>query len=161
MLSIIVAYDRNKTIGKDNRLPWRIPNDLAYFKRLTTGKTVVMGRKTFKSIGRPLPNRTNIVLSRDKDFEFEGVKKLDSLEKIVQLGQGTEDEMFIIGGDSIYKQALPFVQKLYITFIDENFDGDTFFPEFESSKWKLVSEEKGEKNEKNPYDYYFRVYELK
>ncbi|MGM0835044.1 MAG: dihydrofolate reductase [Bacillota bacterium] len=157
MISMIVATDRNGLIGKDNDMPWRLPEDLTYFKRITTGSTVVMGRNTFESIGKPLPNRENIILTRNSDYHVEGCKTLPSIERLKEMAQ-SEEEVFVIGGANIYMQAMPFTETLYLTYIDEEFVGDTYFPEIEESEWKLVSEEKGVKNEKNPYDYFFRVY---
>lgn len=157
MISMIVATDRNGLIGKDNDMPWRLPEDLSYFKRITTGSTVVMGRNTFESIGKPLPNRENIILTRNSDYQVEGCKTLSSIDALNEMGQ-SDEEIFVIGGANIYKQAMPFTETLYLTYIDEEFEGDTYFPDIEESEWKLVSEEKGVKNEKNPYDYFFRVY---
>ncbi|MGD7051220.1 dihydrofolate reductase [Sutcliffiella horikoshii] len=156
MISIIVATDRNNLIGKDNDLPWRIPADLAYFKKVTMGSTIVMGRKTYESIGKPLPYRRNIILSR-QDFHAEGCETLHSLEEVQQLNKDGE-ELFIIGGAHIFKEALPIADFLYLTYIDEEFVGDTYFPEINEQDWELLSSEKGIKDEKNPYDYYFKKY---
>ncbi|WP_010193820.1 dihydrofolate reductase [Bacillus sp. m3-13] len=156
MISIIVATDRNNLIGKDNDLPWRIPADLAYFKKVTMGSIIVMGRKTYESIGKPLPYRRNIILSR-QDFHAEGCETLHSLEEVQQLNKDGE-ELFIIGGAHIFKEALPIADFLYLTYIDEEFVGDTYFPEINEQDWELLSSEKGIKDEKNPYDYYFKKY---
>ncbi len=156
MISIIVATDRNNLIGKDNDLPWRIPADLTYFKKITSGSTIVMGRKTYESIGKPLPNRQNIILSR-KGFSADGCETLHSLEEIKSLDVDNK-ELYIIGGSHIFKEALPFADFLYLTYIDEEFEGDTYFPTLDESEWELISEQKGIKDEKNPYDYYFRKY---
>lgn len=157
MISMIVATDRNGLIGKDNDMPWRLPEDLSYFKKITTGSTVVMGRNTFESIGKPLPNRENIILTRNSDYRVEGCRTISSIEALKGMAE-KEEEIFVIGGANIYKQALPFTETLYLTYIDEVFEGDTYFPEIDENDWKMVSEEKGVKNEKNPYDYFFRVY---
>ncbi|MCM3617255.1 dihydrofolate reductase [Sutcliffiella horikoshii] len=156
MISIIVAMDRNNLIGKDNDLPWRIPADLAYFKKVTLGSTVVMGRKTYESIGKPLPNRRNIILSR-KDFAAEGCETLHSIDEVMAMEENNH-EIFIIGGSHIFKETLPFADFLYLTYIDDEFDGDTYFPTIEEQEWELLSELKGIKDDKNPYDYYFRTY---
>jgi dihydrofolate reductase len=156
MISLIVAMDRNNLIGKNNDLPWRIPADLAYFKKVTSGSTVVMGRKTYESIGRPLPNRMNIILSRN-DFQAEGCQTLHSMEEL-KVFQESDEEMFIIGGAHIFNEALPMADYLYLTFIDEEFEGDTYFPAINHKNWELISEEKGPKDEKNPFNYYFRKY---
>lgn len=157
MLSLIVAFDRNRTIGKDNQMPWHLPADLSFFKKTTIGNTIIMGRNTFASIGKPLPGRKSIVLTRQSDFKHEGVEVLNNIESL-QKYQKQEEEYFIIGGEEIFKQTMPLIDKMYITFIDDTFDGDTYFPEVKESGWELVSEEKGKKDDKNPYDYYFRTY---
>lgn len=159
MKSFLVAMDRNRVIGKDNDLPWRLPADLAYFKKKTTGHTILMGRKTYESIGRPLPNRLNVILTKNKHFTAEGCIVVHSVEEALALMNKKEDEYFIIGGSDLFKQFFPYVDRMYITFIDEEFEGDTFFPEIDMSDWKLISKEKGKKDEKNRYDYEFLVYE--
>lgn len=154
MIQFIVAYDRNKFIGKDNDLPWRLPADLAYFKRITMGSTIVMGRKTFESIGKPLPGRRNVIVTKQKDYNVDGCEVIHSIDEI----QKWNEDCFVIGGASIFEQAMPIADRLFITYIDEEFEGDTLFPPIDISNWSLISEEKGPKNEKNPYDYYFQVY---
>ncbi|WP_404346547.1 dihydrofolate reductase [Sutcliffiella horikoshii] len=156
MISIIVATDKNNLIGKDNDLPWRIPADLAYFKKVTLGSTIVMGRKTYESIGKPLPKRRNIILSR-QEFHADGCETLHSIEEVERLNVDGE-ELFIIGGAHIFKETLSIADFLYLTYIDEEFEGDTYFPEVNEQDWELVSSEKGIKDEKNPYDYYFKKY---
>jgi dihydrofolate reductase len=162
MISLLVAMDKNRLIGKDNDLPWRLPADLAYFKKITMGHSIVMGRKTYESIGRPLPGRENIIVSRNKDYEAPGCKVINTTEEILQLEAEQEHkELFVIGGAEIFTEVLPFANKLYITMIDEIFDGDTFFPEVGKEEWMLISEEQGIKDDKNPYLYYFQVFERK
>lgn len=156
MISIIVATDKNNLIGKDNDLPWRIPADLAYFKKVTLGSTIVMGRKTYESIGKPLPKRRNIILSR-QEFHADGCETLHSIEEVERFNVDGE-ELFIIGGAHIFKETLPIADFLYLTYIDEEFEGDTYFPEVNEHDWELVSSEKGIKDEKNPYDYYFKKF---
>jgi dihydrofolate reductase len=156
-----VAMDQNRVIGKDNQLPWHLPADLAYFKRVTMGHPIVMGRKTFASIGRVLPGRENIIVTRNKSFSHEGCTILHSIEEIKTFAEKHKGEVFVIGGAEIFKETLPFADRLYITKIEAKFPGDTFFPNFNEEDWKLVSTEKGPKDEKNPYDYYFLVYERK
>lgn len=159
MLSIIVAYDKNRTIGANNQLPWHLPADLAYFKKVTMGRPIIMGRKTHESIGRPLPGRDNIIITRNKEYQAEGCIVVHSIEDIRALeNQKNNEEMFIIGGAEIFKELIDEVDKLYITYIDAEFSGDTFFPDMEMNSWTKVSEEKGIRDEKNPYDYYFCVY---
>lgn len=158
MLSIIVAISDNNCIGNNNELPWRLPEDLRYFKNTTMNSPVVMGRKTFESIGRPLPGRDNYVLTRDKTFSSENVTVLSSLDECKDI---SGDEVFIIGGAHIYEQMINVVDRLYITHIHETFEGDSFFPEINESIWEKTSSVKGIKNDKNPYDYEFVVYDRK
>ncbi|MFS0863277.1 dihydrofolate reductase [Fredinandcohnia sp. 179-A 10B2 NHS] len=159
MISLLLAMDKNQLIGKDNDLPWRLPADLAYFKRVTMGHPIIMGRKTYDSIGRPLPGRENIIVTRDRNYQVEGCKVVHSIDEIVQLGSETKEELFVIGGSEIFKEILPYADRLYITEIDEVFEGDTYFPAFKKNEWNLISSEKGIKDEKNPYEYTFLVYE--
>lgn len=159
MLSIIVAFDRNRTIGKDNQLPWHLPRDLANFKKVTMGHPIVMGRKTYESIGRPLPGRENIILTRNRSYEADGCKIIHTIDDLRQIKQQYNDELFILGGAEIFKEVLPEVDRLYVTYIDAEFVGDTFFPEVDLNEWKEISREKGIKDENNPYDYEFIVYE--
>ena len=159
MLSIIVAVAKNNVIGKDNKLIWHLPEDLKRFKRLTTGHTIIMGRKTFESLGRVLPNRKHIVLCNDAEMNIddENVEVIDSIDKIEKY-ENSEEENFVIGGASIYKLLLPKASKLYITKINQEFDGDVYFPEIDENDWKIVEREKGIKDEKNPYDYEYITY---
>lgn len=149
-LSIIVATAQNSAIGRNNQLLWHIPEDLKYFKRVTSGHTVIMGRKTWESLGRPLPNRRNIVVSRTlkagespNSASAPTFEVYNSLEKAVEAAsQGQDSELFIIGGGEIYKEALPFTNKLYLTIVNESIeDADTFFPEVEFSQWRVLSKE--------------------
>ncbi|MEH7381894.1 dihydrofolate reductase [Bacillus sp. JJ1533] len=159
MISLLLAMDKNQLIGKDNDLPWRLPADLAYFKRVTMGHPIIMGRKTYDSIGRPLPGRENIIVTRDTSYKAEGCKVIHSIDEIVEMSKETDQELFVIGGAEIFKEILPYSERLYITEIDEEFEGDTYFPVFDKAKWKVISKEKGIKDEKNPYEYTFLVYE--
>ncbi|MEM7436737.1 MAG: dihydrofolate reductase [Myxococcota bacterium] len=127
-LALIVAVSRNGVIGKDGTLPWRFPEDLRHFKRTTLGHAVIMGRKTFESIGRPLPSRRNIVLSRDASAAFEGCETATSLDEAIALARETDDLPFVIGGASLYEEALPLATEIYLTRIDQDIEGDTFFP---------------------------------
>src|SRR5690625_43864 len=163
MLSIIVAMDKNNVIGrsKQNDMPWHLPNDLQHFKRKTTGHTIIMGRKTFESLGRVLPNRTHVVLTRTQYDAPNGVIVVHDLEELLQFIENSneEEQFFVIGGGNLYTQLLPYVDRMYITLIDESFVGDVTFPRFDETEWKKVSCEKGVKDDKNPYDYYFLTYE--
>ena len=160
MLSIIVAKAKNNIIGKNNKIIWHLPEDLKHFKKLTTGHTIVMGRKTFESLGKPLVNRKHIIFSQNPDFKVddEKVKVVHSLLEIQDLIEGKE-EVFVIGGAMIYNFLMPYVNKMYVTEIEKDFDGDTFFPSINSEIWKETSRAKGIKDENNNLDYYFVTYE--
>jgi dihydrofolate reductase len=155
MISLIWAMDERGTIGLGNGMPWHLPNDLAYFKRVTQGHTVVMGRKTFESIGKPLPGRRNVVLTRDREFQVEGCMVVHSLEDVPR----EDGELFVVGGAKVYGEFLPLADRLYVTRIRHEFAGDAFFPEVDWSKWRLVSAEEGVVDEKNRYPHVFEVYE--
>lgn len=162
MISLLVAMDKNHVIGLNNDLPWRLPNDLKFFKQTTTGNTIIMGRKTYESIGKPLPNRKSVVLTKgggDYPSEVDVISDIESIHKYDK--KQPDKELFVIGGANVFKQVLPFADCIYVTLIDEAFSGDTFFPAFSEADWKLTKQEKGEKNEKNPYDYYFLQYDRK
>ena len=156
-ISLICAVSQNGVIGRDNRLPWHLPADLAHFKRLTTGHHILMGRKTYESIGKPLPNRTNIVITRQADFQAGGCLVANSLEEALGLCVNNE-ELFIIGGAEIYRQALPIANKIYLTYIRHNFEGDTFLFEIDSSVWSEASREDFGPDGKNKYSYSFITY---
>lgn len=159
MLSIIVAVAKNNVIGKDNKLIWHLPEDLRRFKRLTTNHNIIMGRKTFESLGRVLPNRKHIVLCNDAELNVndENVNIIDDVSKLDEYINSNE-ENFVIGGASIYKLLLPKTEKLYITKINQEFEGDVYFPEIKADEWKIIEREKGLKDDKNPYDYEYVTY---
>jgi|SRR5690625_209499 len=163
MISFIVAMDKNNVIGYNNDMPWDIPLDLQYFKEVTMGHTIVMGRKTFESIGRVLPGRKNVVLTRQQNIQLpEDVVVINDINEIYKWNEEQPDEeLFVIGGGELFKHVLPHADRLYITLIDYEFKGDTYFPTFNEADWTLVKKEKGEHNDKNPYDYYFILYERK
>lgn len=161
MISFIVAMDNNRVIGKNEKLPWHLPADLNFFKKVTMGHPIVMGRKTFESIGRPLPGRENIVITRNENYKTEGCTIINSVSNIKEIEKQIDEEVFIIGGAEIFKETFPIVDRLYITLIDDVFDGDTFFPKFDENLWKLISKEKGIKDDKNIYNYYFLIFERK
>ncbi|MDP2607824.1 MULTISPECIES: type 3 dihydrofolate reductase [unclassified Oceanobacter] len=163
-LSLIVALSRNHTIGLDNQLPWHLPGDLKYFRDSTMGKPVVMGRKTHESIGRALPGRANIVISRQPDYQADGVAVVDSLECAIELAarlalQTDADEAMIMGGAEIYRQVLPLVERMYLTEVDADIEGDAFFPDFDRSEWRELSSEAHGPSDTNPYPYRFVVYD--
>lgn len=159
MLSLIVAHDKNRVIGINNELPWYLPEDLRHFRDVTTRNTIIMGRKTFESIGRPLPNRKTVVLTRGKGFYHSGVEVVHNIE-LLRYCKNQPGEYFIIGGEEVFKWAIPLVDKMYITYIDHAFKGDTYFPEYNEDEWELVSEREGTDKDV-PFKYYFREYERK
>lgn len=156
-LSIIVAMAKNRTIGVNNDLPWHLPEDLKYFKATTLGKPILMGRKTFDSIGRPLPGRQNIVITRNAEWQHEGVDVAPSLDAAIALASDVE-EVMVTGGAQIYEMALPFVHRLYVTEVDLEIDGDAHFPEFSKNEWREVSRESHPAMDGKPA-YSFVVYE--
>ncbi|WP_100331346.1 dihydrofolate reductase [Bacillus xiapuensis] len=161
MISFIWAMDKNGLIGSNNRLPWRLPEDLKFFKETTLGHPIVMGRKTYESIGKPLPGRENIILTRDPSYQAEGCTVIHSADELMAKAENG-GEWFVTGGAEIFKQLLPFADRLYVTVIEEEFEGDTYFPdEINWKEWTAVSVKQGPKNEKNPYDYQSRIYERK
>ncbi|MCG9065883.1 dihydrofolate reductase [Laribacter hongkongensis] len=146
-LALIAACARNGVIGLDNRMPWHLPEDLAYFKRVTLGKPVVMGRKTFESIGRPLPGRLNIVVTRNPGWQAAGVQVAHSLDAALALAAAAvPEEIMLIGGAELYRQALPQADVLYLTEIDAEFAGDAFFPEVDLARWRIDREEAGQRD---------------
>lgn len=160
MLIAIWAQDKNGLIGKDNQLPWHLPNDLRFFKNSTEHHILVMGRKTFEGMGgRPLPNRQTIVLTRDQNYHPENVKLMHSVEEVLAFDKENDAEIFIAGGSAIYTEFLPYCNKIYRTFIEANFEGDAYFPSLPWREWKLVERKQGKRDEKNPYLYYFETYE--
>ncbi|UOQ42773.1 dihydrofolate reductase [Halobacillus salinarum] len=160
MISFVFAMDRNQLIGKNNDLPWYLPNDFKFFKETTWGQTIIMGRKTFESFGKPLPNREHVILTRSGNFHDQECKVVRSINEILTMEkENPEKEWFVIGGSVLFKEMMPYADKMYMTFIDEEFDGDTYFPSIDYTKWRLSHETKGKKDERNPYDYYFRIYQ--
>ncbi|MGB3589278.1 MAG: dihydrofolate reductase [Tunicatimonas sp.] len=158
--SIMVARSDNNVIGKDNDLVWHMPADLKYFKETTSGHFVAMGRKTYQSVDKPLPGRLNIIITRQDDFYRENCVITHSLDEALALGkQNGQQEMFILGGAQIYELALDVADRIYLTEIHGEFEGDTFFPEIDSSVWQEVKREDHEADEKNPYSYSFVILE--
>ncbi|MFQ3801116.1 dihydrofolate reductase [Staphylococcus equorum] len=150
-LSILVAHDQQRVIGVDNTLPWYLPNDLKHVKKLSTNHTLVMGRATFDSIGKPLPNRRNVVLTRNKSFQHEGVDVIHSMEDIFDL----PGHVFVFGGQSLFEEMIDKVDDMYITVIEDKFNGDTFFPPYTFEDWEVESSVKGELDEKNTIPHTF------
>lgn len=158
-LSMIVAHADNRIIGKNNDMPWHLPADLAYFKKITLGKPIIMGRKTYESIGRPLPGRQNIVISRDENYQAAGIDSVTSVEQAISLA-GEVDEVMVIGGGAIYAHCLPFANRLYITHIKSNIEGDTQFPEYDVvNDWQLTQSEQLSASENNVFDLDFCIYD--
>lgn len=164
MISLIVAYAANGVIGKQNDLPWYLPADLKRFKRLTSGHTVIMGRRTFESIlarlGHPLPDRTNIVLTRNAAYDSKGALVATDLAEALSKAE-TEEEVFVIGGSTVFDEALPLADRIYATEIKQNLDGDVFFPEFDKSRWEVTGRESHAADDKNQFAYDFVTYERK
>ncbi|GCF92805.1 dihydrofolate reductase [Enterococcus florum] len=160
MLKAIWAQDKNGLIGKNDVLPWHLPNDLRFFKETTLGHTLVMGRKTFEGMGgRPLPKRQTIVLTRNRDYHNEGVLVMHSLQEIIAYSQTVQETTYIAGGASIYRELLPYCDQLYRTVIDHAFEGDAYFPEIDWSVWRLCEQTEGRVDEKNHYPHRFERYE--
>ena len=157
--SIIVAIAKNNAIGKDNKLLWHISEDLKYFRQVTSGHTVIMGRKTFESMGKPLPNRKNIVVSRTMAPQ-DGITVVSSITEALQ-HTASEAEVFVIGGGAIYLETFPLVQKLYITQVHEDYQGDTFFPAIDAAEWREISREDFTGGSQFPHAFSFLVYERK
>lgn len=154
MISLIVAMAENRVIGKDNALPWRLPADLQHFRRLTTGHPIIMGRRSYESIGRPLPERTNIVVTRRTDYAAPGCVVADSIDAAISRAEGAK-EIFVIGGADIYSQTLRFADRIYLTLVHAQVEGDARFPEFDNALWREASHERHEADVKNPYAYSF------
>ncbi|HDC4321493.1 type 3 dihydrofolate reductase [Aeromonas hydrophila] len=160
MISMIAAMAHDRVIGLDNQMPWHLPADLAHFKRVTLGKPVLMGRKTFESIGRPLPGRRNLVISRNPDYRADGVEVIDSVDAALALLAGSDvAELMVIGGGHLYGQLLPRADRLYLTRIDLAVEGDTRFPAFDEGDWLCIEREPHQPDEKNPHSYCFETWQ--
>ena len=160
IISIITAMDKNRLIGKENSLPWKLPADLQFFKRVTMAKPIIMGRKTFESIGRPLPGRQNIIITRDQSFSAEGCDVVFSTEEAYE-AVSTFEEAMVIGGANIYQQFLEKADRLYLTRVLSEFEGDAWFPEIDFSQWEMAEQEDHLADDKNECDYSFQVYNRK
>ncbi|MEE9438649.1 MAG: dihydrofolate reductase [Saprospiraceae bacterium] len=159
-ISCVVAVAHNNVIGKDNDIPWYLPADLQYFKKITLNHHILMGRNCYESIGRPLPKRTNVIITRDPFYIVSNCLVAHSIDEALEIAyNNVESEVMIIGGGTIYNQTQNLWDKLYITEVDVCADGDIFFPEIDYSKWKLLSEEPQKADDKNEYDYTFKTYE--
>jgi dihydrofolate reductase len=162
IISLLVAASENGVIGKDNQLPWHLPDDLKYFKNLTWGLPILMGRKTFESIGKPLPGRKSIVITRNRDWQHDGVTVVHTVEEALQKAEGYgAKEIFVIGGAEIFNTALPLANRLYLTRIHHHFAGDVFFPSINEGEWELTSSRFCAADEKNAYDHTYQVWNRK
>lgn len=162
MLKILVAFDENRVIGKNNALIWHLPADLKRFKALTTGHVIIMGRKTFESIGRPLPNRTTVVISRQQDLKIEGVILAHSVEEAILKAKSiSRDDIFIVGGAEIYQLSLPLADQILVTQLHDIFEGDAFFPEISPAIWEVAEQERGVTDEQNAYQFSYITYARK
>jgi len=163
-LALICAMADNRVIGRNNNLPWHLPEDLKYFKRVTMGNCIIMGRKTWESIGRVLPGRTNIVVTANPDYLAEGVRVVHSLEEALRLAESISvvdgsEEAFIIGGAGLYQTALPMAQRFHLTRVHADVEGDTYLAEFDQSQWREIARQEFQKSDTNPYDYSICVLE--
>lgn len=160
-ISLIVAMAKNRVIGNKNKMPWHLPADFTYFKKVTIGHPVIMGRKTFESISRPLPGRRNIVISRNAAFRADGVEVVTSLAAAINAcdSQYTSQEAFVIGGATLYIEALPHADRIFVTEVDASPEGDTFFPMLDTKQWREVARERYEADEKNAHAMEFTVLE--
>lgn len=163
IISLIAAASENNVIGKDNWMPWDLPAELAYFRTVTRGKTVIMGRKTYDSVGRPMPNRHNIIVSRNADLKIPDVDVVGSVEEAIELAKKDNlDEIFVIGGEQIYRAALPLADRIYLSRVHTTIEGgEAFFPAFDEAQWNLVRSEKYEADSENTISFTMMVFEKK
>ncbi len=160
IVSLIAAVSENNVIGKDNDLPWHLPKEFKYFKNTTKGHHILMGRKTFESFPQPLPQRTNIIITRQNNYNVQGGKVVHSLEEGLELArQNDEDEAFVIGGAQIYKLALPLADRIYLTVIHTTVNGDTYFPAFNEKQWTITHKKPVKADKNNPHDFTIYLYE--
>jgi len=157
-LSIIAALSENGVIGRDNQLPWRMPADLAHFKRLTMGKPIIMGRRTWESLPGLLPHRTHVVVTRDRDYKVQGGFVVHSIQEAFEFA-GDAEEMMAVGGANLYAQTLPLAARMYLTIVHDFFDGDAVFPDYEKAEWHEVARERHAADSRNPHDYTFSTLE--
>lgn len=160
IISIIAAMGNDQVIGINNQMPWKLPADMKFFRRTTMSKPVLMGRKTYESIGKPLPDRTNIIITRNLDFRAEDCIVTHSIDEALEKA-GTAEEVMFIGGASIYKQVLPYAQRFYLTKVYDDFSGDAYFPEFDPKEWPIIERIDHKADERNAYDYSFLTMEKK
>lgn len=158
IIAMIVAMDRNRLIGADGDMPWRLPAELRYFRSVTMGKPIIMGRKTFEAIGRPLPGRHNIILTRNRSYAAPGCSVVHSMEEALQVA-GKVEEVMVIGGSAVYRSFLPHAHRLYLTCIEATFEGDTYFPVIDRAQWRTIWQEFHEQDETNPHAFHLAILE--
>lgn len=156
-VSLIVALDRNRVIGLNNEIPWRLPADLKHFRKMTMGKPVIMGRRTYESIGRPLTGRHNIIVTRNRGYQAKGCTVVHSVDEALSISNG--GEVMVIGGAQLYEQFLPIAKRLFMTLLETEFEGDSYFPEVSGREWVEISRETYDPDDKNPYQYHFIIME--
>jgi len=162
IISFIVAVSQNNVIGKDNKLPWHLPADMKYFKQVTFGHHIIMGRSTYEALGKVLPGRTNIIVTRQHDFDAPGCIIVGDLRSAFDCArEHHETECFVIGGGDVFRQSIVWADKIYLTKVFHNFEGDTFFPDLNKDDWNMISEDRHLPDEKNRYAYAFQVFELR
>ncbi|RNI25639.1 dihydrofolate reductase [Rufibacter latericius] len=162
MIALVVAIAENRVIGKNNQLIWHLPKDLQHFKKLTMGHPMVMGRKTFEAIGKPLPGRTTVIVTRQPDYAApEGCLVTSSLEEALQQGLALDENVLVVGGGEIYQQALPLAEVVYLTLVHESFEGDVFFPELEADAWEVTDQEEHLPDERHAYPFTFFTFRRK
>ncbi|WP_181304148.1 dihydrofolate reductase [Rufibacter sp. XAAS-G3-1] len=162
MIALVVAIAENRVIGKDNQLIWHLPKDLQHFKKLTLGHPVVMGRKTFEAIGKPLPGRTSIIVTHQQNYSApEGCIVTSSLEKALEYGLALDEHVMVVGGGEIYRQALPLAEVVYLTLVHESFEGDVLFPDLEADAWEVTDQEEHLPDEKHAYPFTFFTFRRK
>lgn len=162
MIALVVAIAENRVIGKDNQLLWHLPNDLKHFKHLTLGHPMIMGRKTFEAIGKPLSGRTSIIVSRQPDYQApEGCLVVSSIEEALKEGLALDEQVMVVGGGAIYAQALPFAETVYLTLVHESFEGDVLFPDLEADAWEVTEQEEHPTDERHAYPFTFFTFRRK
>jgi len=162
MIVLMAAIGRNRELGFGNKLPWHLPDDLKRFKEITHGHSIIMGRKTYESIGKALPERKNIVITRNADYKAPGAVVVDTiLEAFKEAGTAAGEDVFVIGGGEIYRLALPYADKMYLTFVDAEIPADTYFPEFNENEWRITGAVPHEADEKHAHRFVFKTYERK
>lgn len=160
MIALVAALSENRVIGVDGKLPWHLPADLRFFKKLTVGHAIIMGRKTFDTVGHPLPNRWNVIVTRDRQLQRSDATVVHGFDEALNVTRGA-DKVFVVGGADMYRLALPFADRMYLTVVHGEFEGDTLFPEFDTAAWDLTHDERHEADARHAYAFSFRQYDRK